>query len=188
VANTGYLLVAVSANGVSSAGAALFYAVVYGLATLGAIAVTAAVERDRGSDSAAAFAGLVQRSPWRAVALLLFLASLAGLPPLAGFVGKFALFSAAMADSTRNGQPGLAWLVGLAALMSAISLYYYLLILKQAFVRDRPEGEAGRGASLPFAHVLAVGLPAVLLVILGLFPALLLDPIQRAVAESLGLP
>jgi len=187
VANTGYLLVAVSANGKSSAGAALFYVIVYGFATLGALAVTAAVERDRGDDSPASFAGLIHRSPWQAVALLVFLTSLAGIPPLAGFVGKFALFGAAMAETARGGSPGLTWLVGLAAIMSAISLYYYLSVLKQAFVRDRPDGEESTLlVAMSPAHLLAVGLPAVALVVLGLFPALLLDPITAAVINSLG--
>jgi NADH-quinone oxidoreductase subunit N len=183
VANTGYLLVAVSANGMDAAGAALFYVVVYGLATLGALAVTAAVERDRGNDAPASFAGLIHRSPWQAMALLVFLTSLAGIPPLAGFVGKFALFSEAMAESTKRGNPGLTWLVGLAAIMSAISLYYYLSILKQAFVR---EGEGGEAAPISASHMLVVVLPAIALVVLGLFPGLLLDPISAAVIDSLA--
>ncbi len=187
VANTGYLMVGVCANGQSAAGAALFYVVVYGMATLGALAVTAAVERDRGNDSPSSFAGLIHRSPLQAVALLIFMTSLAGIPPLAGFVGKFAIFSAAMAETAKGGSNGLAWLVGLAAIMSAISLYYYLSVLKQAFVKDSPEGGTSETAISP-AHVLAVGLPAVILVVLGLFPALLLDPIMAAVIDSLGKP
>lgn len=184
VANTGYLLVGISANGSAAAGAALFYVVVYGLATLGALAVTAAVERDRGNDSPSSFAGLVQRSPLQAVALLVFLASLAGIPPLAGFAGKFALFSAALAESTTGGEPGLTWLVGLAAIMSAISLYYYLSVLKQAFVKE--SAEAGEGTMISAGHAVAVGIPALALVLLGLFPALLLDPIAQAVIATLG--
>jgi len=186
VANTGYLLVALSANGTAAAGAALFYVIVYGLATLGALAVTAAVERDHGNDAPAAFAGLIQRAPGQALALLVCLTSLAGIPPLAGFIGKFALFSAAMAESTKSGSAGLTWLVSLAAIMSAISLYYYLIILKQAFVKDCPVGAATPAAALSPGHVLAVGLPAVALVVLGLFPALLLDPITAAVIDSLA--
>jgi len=185
VANTGYLLVAMSANGTAAAGAALFYVIVYGLATLGALAVCAAVERDRGNDSPAAFAGLVHRSPWQAVALLVFLTSLAGIPPLAGFVGKFALFSTALARTAHSGTSGLTWLVGLAAIMSAISLYYYLSVLKQAFVRDAAEGESAAGFALSPAHALAVGVPAVALVVLGLFPSILLEPITRALVDSL---
>ena len=178
VANTGYLLVALSANGEYAAGAALFYVVVYGLATFGALAVTAAVEQERGDDSLGAFAGLVHRSPLQAVALLVFLTSLAGVPPLAGFAGKFMMFGAAMAESTTpQGTPGLTWLVGLAAVMSAISLYYYLMLLKQAFVREDADATP---VELSTSHRLALLIPAVLLVALGLFPALLLSPLTRA--------
>lgn len=187
VANTGYLLVALAANGPKAAGSALFYVVVYGLATLGALAVTAAVERDRGDDRVSSFAGLIHRSPFQAVCLLVFLASLAGIPPLAGFFGKFALFSNAVAESAAAGKPGLVWLVGLAAILSAVSLYYYLSVLKQAFVKAAPDGVADAQALSP-AHVLTVALPAALLVLLGLFPSLLLAPLSRALVESLRLP
>ncbi len=182
VANTGYLLVAIAANGAIAAGAALFYVVVYGLATFGALAVTAAVERDRGDDSMKSFAGLVHRSPLQAVALLVFLTSLAGVPPLAGFVGKFVMFGAAMAESTNHGIPGLTWLVGLAAIMSAISLYYYLMVLKQAFVREPENSEA---VAMSASHRLAVLIPAVLLILLGLFPAVLLSPLTQALLATL---
>lgn len=184
VANTGYLLVALSSNGPKAAAAALFYVVVYGLATLGALAVTAAVERDRGDDRIPSFAGLIHRSPFQAVCLLVFLTSLAGIPPLAGFVGKFALFSDAMAESSAGGSPGLVWLVGLAAILSAVSLYYYLSVLKQAFVKPAPDGVSG-AQNLPASHVLCVALPAALIVILGLFPSLLLAPITQALLDSL---
>ncbi len=191
VANTGYLLVALSAmrhnpftsdHGETAASAALFYVVVYGLATFGALAITAAVERDRGDDSLGSFAGLVHRSPLQAVALLVFLTSLAGIPPLAGFVGKFAMFSEAVAVSATQGTTGLVWLVGLGAIMSAISLYYYLLVLKQAFVR---EAVTAAPVELHWAHRLAMLVPAVLLVALGLFPALLFSPVAKALADTL---
>jgi NADH-quinone oxidoreductase subunit N len=178
IANAGYLLVAFAANGPKSAAAALFYVVVYGLATLGAVAVTAAVERDRGDDRISSFAGLIHRSPFQAVCLLVFLTSLAGIPPLAGFVGKFALFSHALAE---GGGMGLAWLVGLAAVLSAVSLYYYLSVLKQAFVKS---AELGDGSTpLPISHLLCITLPAAALVVLGLFPAQLAGPLARAVAS-----
>jgi len=182
IANAGYLLVAFAANGPKSAAAALFYVVVYGLATLGAVAVTAAVERDRGDDRISSFAGLIHRSPFQALCLLVFLTSLAGIPPLAGFFGKFALFSSTVAESTAAGKPGLIWLVGLAAILSAISLYYYLSVLKKAFVHAAPEVDV---LPLSASHALCIALPAALLVALGLFPSLLLQPISRAVVEIL---
>ncbi len=184
VANSGYLLVGLCANGAAAAGAALFYVVVYGLATLGALAVTASVERDRGDDSVGSFAGLVHRSPLQALALLVFMASLAGIPPLAGFVGKFALFSKALAETATGGGSGLAWLVTLAAVMSAVSLYYYLKVLKQAFVNDAPEDSAS--VHICPGHGLAIGLPALALVVLGLFPSLLLEPVTSALVVLLG--
>ncbi|MBT8036862.1 MAG: NADH-quinone oxidoreductase subunit N [Verrucomicrobiae bacterium] len=185
VANSGYLMVGMCAAGGESSAAALFYVVVYGLATLGALVVTAAVERDQGSDSQAAFAGLIHRSPLLAVCLLIFMTSLAGIPPLAGFAGKFILFGAAMTDSIQAENSGLAWLVGLAVVMSAVSFYYYLSVLKQAFVKDG-DGSAGK-ESLSLGYVLAVVIPAAALVLLGLLPSVLLDPIKVAVLETLGM-
>ena len=187
IANTGYLLVALAANGPKSAAAALFYVAIYGLATLGALAVTAAVERTAGDDRIPSFAGLVRRSPIQALCLLVFMASLAGIPPLAGFFGKFALFANAMAESSTAGSPGLVWLIGLAAILSAVSLYYYLSVLKQAFVRTAPDGEPAHTVdNLPLSHRLAMVLPAALLVLLGLFPDLLLPAIRDAVAAISG--
>ncbi len=177
IANAGYLFVAFAANGPKSATAALFYVVVYGLATLGAVAVTAAVERERGDDRITSFAGLIHRSPFQSVCLLVFLTSLAGIPPLAGFVGKFSLFSHALAE---GGGMGLTWLVGLAALLSAVSLYYYLSVLKQAFVKS--EEVVDSSTPLPISHLLCITLPAALLVVLGLCPSLLLVPVAKAVA------
>jgi NADH-quinone oxidoreductase subunit N len=131
---------------------------------------------------------LVKRSPFQAVSLLVFLTSLAGIPPLAGFFGKFAMFSTAMAATASGEKSGLAWLVGLGAIMSAVSLYYYLSVLKQAFVRDAAEDSVSSSAScLPVFHALSVAIPAVVLVLLGLFPSLLLAPISKAVMDSLGL-
>jgi len=182
IANAGYLLVALAANGPKSAAAALFYVVVYGLATLGAVAVTAAVERDRGNDHVSSFAGLIHRSPFQAVCLLIFLTSLAGIPPLAGFIGKFSLFSHSLAE---GGGTGLVWLVGLAAVLSAVSLYYYLSALRQAFVVGKATQEMNTTNRLSWTHVLCIGLPAVLIVALGLFPAQLAGAIERAAASLL---
>lgn len=186
VANTGYLLVGLCANGSNAFGMSLFYVIVYGLATFGALAVTAAVERDRGTDDRHAFAGLIHRSPMQALCLLVFLASLAGIPPLAGFVGKFGVFSAALKDSAWDSAQGLVWLVALAAMMSAVSLYYYLRILKEAFVSESVDDIACELP--PVGHRLAMLLPAAVLVVLGCFPAPLMQAVGRAVAAVLGGP
>jgi NADH-quinone oxidoreductase subunit N len=186
IANTGYLLVALAANGPKSAAAALFYVVIYGLATLGALAVTAAVERATGDDRISSFAGLLGRSPVQALCLLVFMASLAGIPPLAGFFGKFALFANAVAESSNKGSPGLVWLVGLGAILSAVSLYYYLAVLKQAFVKTIHPERSADPESLPLTHSLVILVPAALLILLGLFPDLLLPVIKEAVIALNG--
>ncbi len=185
IANAGYLLVGLSANSSASLAAVLSYAVIYSLATLGAVAIIAAVERDRGDDRRTAFDGLVHRSPLLAISLLVCFASLAGLPPLAGFVGKFALFTQSLAaDTTDDGAPGLTWLVALAVVTSAVSLRYYLTVLKHAFARGvTSENEFKK---IPFEHALAVGLPVLALVVVGCFPSCLFDPVVRAVSSLTG--
>jgi NADH-quinone oxidoreductase subunit N len=144
VAHAGYLLVGLLAVGTGpdrTAGltAVLYYATTYGLTAVGAFAVVAVLERTTGSSDIGQIAGLSARSPWLAGCLLVFLLSLAGIPPLAGFFGKFYVFAAALAVDGK--ALGLFWLVVFALAMSAISLFYYLQVLKQAYVRN-PEPEA----------------------------------------------
>jgi NADH-quinone oxidoreductase subunit N len=92
------------------------------------------------------------------------------------------MFSKAMAASSTQGSAGLVWLVGLGAIMSAISLYYYLLVLKQAFVREPAVAEP---LKLHWAHQLALLVPALLLVGLGLYPTVLYSPVAKALGETL---
>jgi NADH-quinone oxidoreductase subunit N len=110
----------------------IFYAVTYGLTTVGAFGVVAVVEQETGGEKLCDFAGLSRRAPVVSFCMLIFMLSLAGIPPLAGFFGKFYVFAAAI----KTGAPnlGLLWLVILAIAMSAVSLYYYLQVLKQIYV------------------------------------------------------
>jgi len=99
-----------------------------------------------------------------------FFISLAGIPPLAGFFGKFYLFTSALADGR------LLWLVVLAVAMNAVSLYYYLIVLKHAFVFPAPEGIRPANAS---ASGFLVGALALAVLALGLAPDLLLAPLVK---------
>src|SRR5207245_2058045 len=118
------------AGGREGFSATLFYTTIYAFSLIGAFGVIALVRRETGGDDLQNFAGLRARSPLLAGCMAVFMLSLAGLPPLAGFFGKFYLFSAAFRAGANH---GLLWLVALALFGSLISLYYYLIVLKVIF-------------------------------------------------------
>ena len=97
--------------------------------------------------------------------------SLAGIPPLAGFFGKFIVFSQALKLNGLSGSAG--WLALLAIAMSAVALYYYLLILKSALVRP-PAPEATAKIAVPPAAALALVISALLIIALGVLPSIFL--------------
>lgn len=139
IAHAGYMLLAFVAHTDESLAALIYYVATYAVATIGAFAVVGVVERaGRGGSELRDFDGLARRAPGTAFCLMIFMLSLAGIPPLAGFFGKFYLFIAVL----RAGMGGV-WLVGLALAMTAVSFYYYLQVLKRAFVTPG-EGERGR--------------------------------------------
>ena len=170
IAHAGALLLGVMAAGVAGPGPLFYYAATYGLATVGAFGVISVVEQAGGCQSLSDLAGLHRRSPLLAACLLIFILSLAGIPPLAGFFGKFAVFAAALKVGGLGGP--LGWLTLAAIFLSAIGLYYYLLILKQALVLG-PAADRGK-ISVPANAGLALILAAGLIVALGLFPSVVL--------------
>src|SRR5437773_6048714 len=131
VAHGGYTLLGLVAGGRDGFSATLFYTTVYAFTLVGAFGVVALVRRETGGDDLANFSGLVSRSPLLAGCMAIFMLSLAGIPPLAGFFGKFYLFSAALHAGANH---ALLWLVALGLIGSFVSLYYYLLVSKATFV------------------------------------------------------
>jgi len=176
IAHAGYMLLALLAGGREGMTSLVYYVVVYGAATLGAFTVVAAVEESGEDDSFQAMAGLSRREPVLALCLMLFLLSLAGIPPLAGFFGKFYIFVAAAQGGPA--ELSLLWLVIIAIAASVVSLYYYLMVLKQAFVADPHEGPAPAKCDLTLRLTAAV----LALVVLGsgCFPSTVLSFIQTA--------
>ena len=146
VAHAGYTLLGLIAGGREGFSATLFYTTVYAFTLVGAFGVVALVRRETGGDDLIDFAGLRARSPLLAGCMSIFMLSLAGLPPLAGFFGKFYLFIAALRAGENH---GLLWLVALALLGSLVSLYYYLIVLKVIFVDEPAQHET----SLPRRNV-----------------------------------
>ena len=127
IAHAGYALigvVAISQLGVSSV---VFYLIAYLLTNLAAFGIVAAFGRVSGSDEISAYAGLSRRAPALSMAMLVAFLSLAGMPPLGGFVVKFFVFAAAV-------QANLVWLAVIGVLNSIIGLYYYLTVLKVVYL------------------------------------------------------
>ncbi len=170
IAHAGALLLGVLAAGRIGVGPLFYYAATYGLATVGAFGVIAAMETAGPVQKLTDLAGLSRRSPLLAGCLAVFILSLAGIPPLAGFFGKFAVFASVLKLGGLAGPAG--WLVILAIALSAVALYYYLLILKQALVIAKAADAAPIKVALPAAIALLIA--AGLLVALGLWPSALL--------------
>jgi len=179
IAHAGYALLAVLSNSQTGVASLVYYIVTYALTTLGAFAVAAAVENGAGDTRFSDFAGLSRRAPVLSLCMMVFILSLAGIPPLAGFFGKFYVFIAAAGASK---DLGLLWLVIFAIAMSAVSLYYYLQVLKQVYVTESPATVIPVKASIAFQ--IGVVLMALGVVVLGCAPNLLLGPIVDAIKAA----
>ena len=177
VAHAGYALLGILSNSPSGLASLIYYVVTYGLTTVGAFGVVLVVENATGDAKLADFAGLSRRAPVVSVCMMVFMLSLAGIPPLAGFFGKFYVFVAA-AGAAKN--LGLLWLVILGIAMSAVSLYYYLQVLKRIFVADVPANAPELKVSVLTQVVLVVLAASV--VLFGCFPNLLLGKLTEAMA------
>jgi len=168
VAHGGYAIIGVLAFGERGVAALLYYVITYAVTVVGAFGVVAVLEQRTGSDTFTTFAGLNKRAPVLSLCMLIFMLSLAGIPPLAGFFGKFYVFAAGLATGK---DLALLWLVILAIAMSAVSLYYYLQVLKQIYVL--PGDSTPIRASWPAQ--LTIVLMAAAVLILGVAPNLLLN-------------
>jgi len=161
IAHIGYMLVGFAAASASGMAMVLFYLVAYVFGNMGAFLVVEAVARSERSEATAALRGLAQRSPLLALAMLLFLLSLGGIPFVAGFWAKLYVFWAAAAA-------GLYWLVLVGAVLTVVALFYYLVVAKRMYI-EPPDASAGKirpSATLALAVILcALGVVA-----LGVYP------------------
>jgi NADH-quinone oxidoreductase subunit N len=175
IAHAGYLLVALLAGEELGGIGVLFYLVAYVLTTLGAFGVVALVKNeDDGGTDVDSFAGLGFERPWLGVAMAVFMFSLAGIPPTAGFVGKFYIFGGAV-------QQGHVLLAVIGVMASLVSVYYYLRVVVVMYMQPSPEGETRFAAANP-----AIGLALVVAVVgilaLGVYPGPLYSVARDAVA------
>jgi NADH-quinone oxidoreductase subunit N len=187
IAHAGYMMMAVAAavqlagtNEVSAreaVSALVFYLAMYVFMNLGAFAIVAFLRGAIGSEEIADYAGLIRSVPVVAVAFVTILVSLVGIPPLAGFIGKFAVF-AALVDA---GGPIMISLLVIAGLNTVISLIYYLRVAKVVSIDPEPEtrGPITLGI-LPTAYVLIVAIPVLYY---GLRPAWILEIAHQATQQ-----
>lgn len=174
IAHAGYLLTGVVLATPEGLSAVMFYLVVYLFMNYGAFLLVDAVGQMRGGEDLAAFAGLGRRHPALAFAMTVFLVSLVGLPPVAGFIGKLVLFGEVV-------RGGWYWLVTLAVLNSVVSLYYYFSVVKAMWFEDGAQ-TAERGP-LPALHAgLIAGLCALTL-FFGVYWQPLVDLADASIAR-----
>jgi len=170
IAHIGYMLLGVAAVSPFGVAVVLFYLVAYVFANMGAFLVVEAVAEAEGSTGVAAFRGLAQRSPLLALAMLLFLLSLGGIPFVVGFWAKLYVFWAAA-------EARLYGLVLLGAVLTVVALFYYLVVAKQMYI-DPPVTMTP--VAVPRALALVILVSALAIVLLGLYPRPLLDAALRA--------
>jgi NADH-quinone oxidoreductase subunit N len=182
IAHAGYIVAGLAAGNQLGTSAVLFYLFAYAFMNVGAFAVLIAVgrleESARRGETLDGLTGLAARKPGLAVVMALFMLSLAGVPPMVGFLAKLYVFSAAV-------QAGLIWLAVLGVINSVISAYYYLRVVVVMFMRDADKAEESIAPVCPAVQV-GLGVASVLIVVLGIWPAPILDLARQAVLAFLG--
>jgi len=171
ISHAGFVLLGLTAAGEDGIGAALFYLVAYAATVIGAFGVVMVVSaRGERHTSLSSYAGLARRSPVAAGLLTLFLLSLAGIPPTAGFVAKVAVFRAAT-------EAGYWFLVLIGVLASVVAAYAYLRVVVLMFMREPEEDTRPDESWLPRV---ALAIPAALVLLFGVFPGLIVGVLERA--------
>ncbi|MGE5273014.1 MAG: NADH-quinone oxidoreductase subunit N [Verrucomicrobiota bacterium] len=179
ISNAGFMLIAVSANSALGGRALVYYLIPYAAASIGAFAVIAARERELGREvTIDNLAGMGWERPLLGAAMWTFMLSFAGLPPTGGFLGKFYVFSAAY-------DHGWLWLVILGVVATAVSLYYYLNVIRALYLRPGAELQFAAGGQPPRDLLLQAGTIACVVVVIGSFFAVqpLIDLATKAVAS-----
>jgi NADH-quinone oxidoreductase subunit N len=171
IAHAGFILTGLTSANQIGIRAALFYLVAYALMTLGAFGVVMLVSaRGEEQTSLTSYAGLSKRSPLLAGLMTLFLLSLAGIPPTVGFAAKVGVFTAAI----RAGHTSLA-LIGVV--VSVVAAFFYLRVIVLMYMQE-PQGSFEEDRSL--MPRVAIAIPAILTLVLGIFPGLIVGILERA--------
>jgi NADH-quinone oxidoreductase subunit N len=176
IAHAGYLMIGLACLTEAGVAAAIFYALIYVPMAFCAFLVVCVVGADGSNPSKASLAGLHARNPLIAASLMVGMFALAGIPPTCGFAGKWFLFSAAI-------DAGFFWLVLVGAINATVSLYYYLRVIREAYLAPPAAEtpiEAGPAASL------AAWVGVALVVVAGFYPTPIWEMAERAAAALVG--
>jgi NADH-quinone oxidoreductase subunit N len=171
IAQIGNVLIGLATGTKMGSDAMLFYLLTYLFANLGAFAIVIAVSEAIGSDEIDDYSGLGRRSPFLAFSMLIFLLSLAGVPPLAGFIGKLYIFIAAIKE-------GLYLLIAVGLINVVISMYYYLIVVKKMYVSE-PRERSPLRVSGPIKVVVYICLAGTLAI--GVYPQPVTDWVVSAI-------
>lgn len=172
IAQAGYILVGFAVPGILGLQAVLIYITAYLFTNLGAFFTVLAIERNLGTNQLDAYNGLSKKSPLLAFALTIFLLSLAGIPPLAGFIGKIYIFSAAVKEN--------AVAIALAiALNSAVAAYYYFKVVKAMYLS---QGQKSNPFTNPLPIKIVVTATLFGTFLIGLFPTQFIKIVEQSLA------
>ncbi|MBD1385164.1 NADH-quinone oxidoreductase subunit N [Mucilaginibacter rigui] len=162
ISHAGYLLFAIVALGAGSANSIFVYATAYSIASIIAFGGLILVRQQSGSDNFEGFNGLAKNNPFLALVLTISMLSLAGIPLTAGFIGKFFMFSGALAHYN-------VWLVIIAVVNAIISIFYYFRIIIAMYFRSAERAEV----EVPAYYKFVLGFSAIVTVVIGVYPALI---------------
>lgn len=175
ISHAGYLMLAIVAMNNLSAGTILFYSVAYCISTIGAFAILNAMEQNAPEQEAneitlESFKGLSKKNPLAAFAMTIFMLSLAGIPPMAGFFGKYYLFTSAL-------QNGYLWVVLFAVIGSLIGVYYYFKIIIAIYSTPttKESSDLLSNTTMNWNSKATLIITVLLTIIFGLFPDLLIN-------------
>ena len=188
IAQAGYLLIALAVGTWYAVGGGIFHLLTNAAMKLGAFLVVGALLYAGIPDHVDGWRGLGKRAPLLAFAMAVFLLSMAGLPPFGGFASKFILFSGAVDVGVTEGLGWLAWLAVAAVLNSALSLYYYLRVIRAMYVEapeSAAEGAAVERVEVPVGTTVAVVACLVLILAMGLVPQPFIDASMKAAQDLL---
>ena len=186
ISHAGYMLLAILAMNDNSAGAVLYYAAAYSVSTIGAFTVLSIIENQQAASSQQpavvtfeTLSGLAKRNKFLSFTMTIAMLSLSGIPPLAGFFGKYYIFTSALQNSPDGSQGGYVWLVLIAVLGSLIGVYYYFRVIIKMY-SPAPMSPSGGGEgggneiSVSSLQKIVLVITILLSLALGIFPDLII--------------